>query len=238
MKNIFLLLFITSLFSCKSENANNANFGSYPDVKVKSAMKNVMWKGELAGKINLDTIADKTGLYGIGPVSFLRGEILVKDGECFISEVVTDSTMTVRKNRDVSAPFFVYANVTEWQEEELPAAVKSIGDLEKYVDKKTQNYKRPFAFKLSGKVNSALIHIQNLPPGTKVSSPKEAHSGQVKYELGAEEVEIIGFFSTEHKGIFTHHDTYLHLHLITKDERKMGHLDVVELGEMRLYLPK
>ncbi len=238
MKNLILLSLVLVLLSCENTQKATATFGSYPDVRVKSAMKNVMWKGELAGKINLDTITDKKGLYGIGPVSFLRGEILVKNGECFVSKVATDSTMTVEKNCDVSAPFFVYANVTEWQEEPLPATVKSIADLEEYVNEKTQNYKRPFAFKLAGKINSALIHIQNLPLGTNVSSPKEAHSGQVKYELGVEEVEIIGFFSTEHQGIFTHYDTYLHLHLITKDEQKMGHLDAVELGEMRLFLPK
>lgn len=54
-----------------------------------------------------------------------------------------------------------------------------------------------------------------------------------------EQSEIIGFFSTEHKAILTHHDTYLHMHLITKDRQKMGHLDEVlfKKGMMKLYLP-
>jgi acetolactate decarboxylase len=60
----------------------------------------------------------------------------------------------------------------------------------------------------------------------------------VNYSLGSEEVEIIGFFSTEHQAVFTHHDTYVHLHLMTKDESKMGHLDEVVFDEMKLYLPK
>jgi acetolactate decarboxylase len=49
----------------------------------------------------------------------------------------------------------------------------------------------------------------------------------------------IGFFSTEHKAIFTHHDTFLHMHLITTDRQKMGHLDEVFLkkGTIKLYLP-
>jgi acetolactate decarboxylase len=71
-----------------------------------------------------------------------------------------------------------------------------------------------------------------------VSSPEDAHKGQTNYNLKNEEVVIIGFFSTEHKGVFTHHDSFLHLHLITKDERKMGHLDMAEFNEMELYLPK
>ena len=77
-----------------------------------------------------------------------------------------------------------------------------------------------------------------MPEGTKVSSPDEAHQGQTNYNIANENAEIIGFFSTEHKGVFTHHDSFLHMHLITKDESKMGHLDELEIGEMKLYLPK
>src|SRR5690606_38154032 len=83
----------------------------------------------------------------------------------------------------------------------------------------------PFMFKLAGTVEEATIHIVNLPKGSTVSSPAEAHQGQVNYKLNNEESEIMGFFSTQHKTIFTHHDTFLHMHLITKDRKKMGHLD-------------
>jgi acetolactate decarboxylase len=53
------------------------------------------------------------------------------------------------------------------------------------------------------------------------------------------ESEIIGFFSTRHQGVFTHKNTFLHMHLITADYQKMGHLDVVvfKKGGVRLYMP-
>lgn len=75
--------------------------------------------------------------------------------------------------------------------------------------------------------------------GTPVSSPAEAHQGQVNYQLNDEMSEILGFFSTSHKAVFTHHDTFLHMHLITKDRKKMGHLDEVLFspGSVRLFLP-
>lgn len=229
-----LLLFI----SCKSDKKENSTIETYSDVKVVDAMKNVMWKGELEGNIQLDTISNTKGLYGIGPESFLTGELLINDGKAYLSKVTSDSTMSVEKTFTVSAPFFVYANVTDWEEITLPETIKTIPDLEKFIDDKTTEFKRPFAYKLSGKVKNAKIHIQNLPKGTKVSSPEEAHQGQTNYELNNEAVDIIGFFSTAHKGIFTHHDSFLHMHLITKDERKMGHLDAMEIDEMLLYLPK
>jgi acetolactate decarboxylase len=162
---------------------------------------------------------------------------LINNGQAYVSKVLTDSAITVEKSFNVSAPFFVHANVTEWNEIDLPSTIKSIQDLEKFINKKSSEYKRPFAFKLIGGISKAIIHIQNLPKGTLVSSPEEAHKRQTNYNLENEDVEIIGFFSTEHKGIFTHHDLFLHLHLITKDESKMGHLDMVEINKMKLYLP-
>ncbi|WP_435622904.1 acetolactate decarboxylase [Flagellimonas sp.] len=228
------------LIGCNSnpKEKKKVEIETYPDIKIVGAMKNVMRKGELGSSIDLDTISDKNGLYGLGPVSYLRGELLINNGKSYLSKVISDSTMTVEKTFETSAPFFVYGNVTEWNEIELPPYLKTIQDLEKLIDNKTTEYKRPFAFKLIGQVSSAIIHIQNLPEGTKVTSPKEAHQGQTNYELENVNVEVIGFFSREHKGIFTHHDSFLHMHLITKDESKMGHLDKMEIGKMKLYLPK
>ena len=235
---LLLLIFTLSLVSCKSKNNDLVSTEIYPDVKVVSAMKNVMWKGQLHGTINLDTIQNKKGLYGIGPESYLTGELLINNGKSFVSRVTSDSTMVIEKTFNTSAPFFVYANVNEWNEIELPSNIKTIKDLETFIDTESKSMKRPFAFKLTGIVSNAIIHVQNLPKGTKVSSPDEAHQGQTNYYLSNEEVEIVGFFSTEHKGIFTHHDSFLHMHLITKDETKMGHLDEVEINKMTLFFPK
>ncbi len=236
-KGLVLMILVTGIISCNLGKKDAAIAGIYEDVKVVGAMKNVMWNGELGSRIDLDTISNKKGLYGLGPESFLTGEILIYEGKSYVSKVISDSTISVRKTFDVSAPFFVYANINQWQEIKLPEGMKTLQDLEKFINSKTADYKRPFAFKLKGKVSNAIIHIQNLPKGTKVSSPDEAHQGQVKYELQDETVNIVGFFSTEHKGIFTHHDSFLHMHLISEDESKMGHLDGLEMYKMKLYIP-
>lgn len=238
IKKVISGILTIGIFGCNSDKKKISSDETYSDINIVGAMKNVMWKGELGGSINLDTISNKKGLYAIGPESYLTGELLINDGQSYVSKVTSDSTMTVEKTFDVSAPFLVYANVTEWNQIELASNIKSIKDIEKLVDEKTTDFKRPFAFKLTGRISKAIIHIQNLPKGTNVSSPKEAHEGQTNYELKNEEVIIIGFFSTEHKGIFTHHDSNIHLHLITKDESKMGHLDELEIENMKLYLPK
>ena len=202
-------------------------------------MRNVMWKGELLGNINVDTIASRKGLYGLGPVEYLTGEILIIDGRSYKSTVVSDTSMKVEETFSISAPFFSYGNIAKWRERSLPDSVQTNQHLEQYLDRITMHSPRPFLFKLTGTVEKAKIHIVNLPEGSTVSSPADAHMGQVNYDLKNEHSEIIGFFSTEHKSIFTHHDTFLHMHLITADRQKMGHLDEILMtkGTMKLYLP-
>ncbi len=236
---IFTALIASSLLlqGCLDSRKQVQEPETYPDVKIVGAMRDAMFKGELDSKIDLDTISNKKGLYGIGPQTQMTGELLIYDGHSYISQVTSDSTMRVIETFNTSAPFMVYANVEKWKEVDLPSKIQNLKQLEQFVDSLTLEFKRPFAFKLSGKVASATIHIQNLPPGSKVSSPADAHVGQVKYGLQDEKVDILGFFSTEHKTVFTHHDTFMHLHLITKDRSKMGHLDETRLGEMKLYLP-
>lgn len=221
-----ILLASTGLFSQKSE------------VKTIGAMRDVMWKGELQGNILLDTIQNREGLYGIGPSEYLSGELLILDGKFYESRVVSDTEMEVKEIINAKAPFFVYSNVSEWEVITLSDSVTDLSQLKTFLDKIAASGKTPFTFKLRGNVKKAIIHIVNLPKESMVSSPEDAHTGQQNYEI-AGEVEIIGYYSTQHKGVFTHHDTNIHAHLITEDRKQMGHLDeVIFHGDIQLFMPK
>jgi acetolactate decarboxylase len=207
-------------------------------VTVVGEMRNVMWRGQLAGTIDLDTLSQREHLYGLGPLEYLTGELLIFDGQAYQSRVLTDSTMLVEASYKAKAPFFGYTRVANWARQLLPDSVRTLAQLESYLDQLTARMPRPFMFRLEGRVATAAIHIVNLPKGAVVRSPEEAHRGLQHYPLTNVPVEILGFFSTEHKAIFTHHDTFMHLHLITSDRQKMGHLDALNFGpgEVWLYL--
>lgn len=232
--NYFFLLIVLTSFIQNSFAQKTSN-----NIHIVGEMRNVMWKGQLQGSIHLDTI-NKKNLYGLGPVEYLSGEILVINGKAYQSIVLSDSTMSVKETFDIKAPFFGYANIEEWKSHTLPDSIITLKQLESYLDQLTKNHVRPFFFQLKGQIEKATIHIVNLPKGSKVSSPDEAHQGLVNYYLSDTAVEILGFFSTSHKAIFTHHDTFVHLHLITTDKQKMGHLDEIKFkpGEIKVYLPQ
>lgn len=193
----------------------------------------------MAGTIALDTIKEKSHLYGLGPMEYLSGELMILDGKSY-SSVVKDSGMVVSESYSERAPFFVYSHVDQWDEITLPHHVVDLKSLEGYVDSISTQNRRPFAFKLEGKIQDATIHVVNLPKGSTVNSPEEAHRGQKNFPVSRAEVDILGFFSTEHQAVFTHHDTFMHLHLITRDRSMMGHVDHLqfESKEIKLYLPR
>ena len=230
------------LFGCQSNRVVNEKNEKLTDCspKIVGAMKNVMRKGELFATINIDTIANKKHLYGLGPLEYLTGEIMLIDGKGYKSVVINDTTTQVTETFSLKAPFFGYANIESWTETPIPDTILSIMQLEKFLNETTQNYPRPFFFKLAATIDNANIHVVNLPAGTKVSSPEEAHQGQKSFEIKNRIVELLGFFSTEHKTILTHHDTYVHIHLITDDRQQMGHLESLNIkkGTARLFLPK
>lgn len=83
------------------------------EVKVVGEMRNVMWKGQLHATINLDTIADKKNLYGLGPMEELTGEIIILDGRAFQATVSPGTTMDIKETFQIKAPFFGYAHIAQ-----------------------------------------------------------------------------------------------------------------------------
>ncbi len=234
------MLNISSGFLCASmlifQWGNSVAQGEASHVKIVGMMKDVMWKGKLFGNIDLDTISNKQHLFGLGPVEYLAGEILIVDGKAYKSTVQNDSTMKVVETYSVKAPFFAYANISNWTELLLPDTIQSTQQLEQFLWRTLKNQNLPFLFRYTGEVEHATIHIVNLPKGATVSSPAEAHQEQRSFQVTNQHVDIVGFFSTTHKGIFTHHDSYLHMHLITSDKQKMGHLDEVRFKKGMLKI--
>ncbi len=208
-------------------------------VMVEGAMRNVMWEGELAGKVKVDTLHPQATLYGLGPAEYLQGEVMVLAGKAYRSQVQPDSSMVVEIGDAIRPPFFVYAHTAAWDTLSLPDTVVDLPSLEQYLTDAVHEEK-PFVFQLLGTIDTAHIHVQDLAPGSVVSSPKEAHAGQVDYTLVDRNGQLLGFYSTQHQGVYTHHDTYLHIHFMTKDQTAMGHLDAGQwaAGKMQLLVGK
>ena len=183
-----------------------------------------MWKGDLAGKISTDTINAPTA-YGLGPIEYLQGEILLFEGQTFVSKVVDSASHEVKQIHATKAPFFVYSKRSELINISIPNGKLSLTTLEQLIDSMYVGYDKPLLVRIDGIFENVSIHSVNLPEGSVVSSPKDAHQGLINYDFENVKGALVGFFSRYHQSIFTHHDSYFHAHFISDDRAIMGHID-------------
>lgn len=204
-------------------------------VIATGAMRNTMFRGQLAGLIQLDSIA-RPGTFGIGPVEYLRGELMLWDGQAYRSTARGDSAMVVDEAPESRAPFFVHQQVAEWTEVPLPDSVTDLGALNAFLTARFGASGVPFAFKLHGTCERADLHIVDVTPGTVIRGPDDAHRENKHFHLDGRSVDLLGFFSTRHQTVFTHHDTHIHVHAITAERDAMGHVEELHFAPGALTL--
>lgn len=226
MRTALLLLLGTLVCNAPAQNGMATPTG---------AMRNTMFNGQLSALIALDSVA-VPGTYGIGPVEHLRGELLLLDGHCYVSTATSDSTMKVMERTDAGAPFFVQQRVMKWTTVDLPDSVTDLGTLDTFLTNTYGALKMPFAFKLVGIIEQVDVHLVDVPPGTTVNGPDDAHAHNKHYSITDRAVDALGFFSTQHKAVFTHHDTNIHVHAITTDRSWMGHVELMRFDPRTVVL--
>ena len=228
LKNIIYIFSALLFASCAKSTSTSS-------IKVVGEMRDVMWKGDLKGKISTDSLNNKE-TYGLGPIEFLKGEIVVFEGQTFVSKVIDSVSHQVTKIPSVRAPFFVYSTNSDLKVVELTLDNYSLKKIEEHIDSVYKNYDQPLLIRIDGVFNKMKLHSVNLPDGEQVSSPDEAHQGLTQYDLKNISGSLIGFFSRNHKAVFTHHDSFFHAHFISKDRGVLGHIDETDFNSSKVIL--
>ena len=92
---------------------------------------------------------------------------------------------------------------------------------------------------MEGYIRKINWHIVNWDENSSNHSRETHMNSGLNGIIVEEDVEILGFYSKDHKGVYTHHDENWHMHFTAKDQNLAAHLDDLLLGEyMTLKLPK
>ncbi len=233
-----LLLFLFAAFLCVCCQTPLPHF----EVHHRGALRTLMHKGDLRATVALDTLQHLPHLYALGALENLKGEILIYDNKAFVS-FVQDSAVTVSNNFTHKAALLVYAQITQWREIEIEEELANADALEAFVVQAAQqqglNVAAPFPFLLTGTVAALDWHVINWAEGDTVHTHAKHKASGMHGRLEHAAVEILGFYSDRHQGVFTHHDSKLHLHAKTAAGDFAGHVDELQIrGAMRLLLPK
>ena len=224
--NLLFCLLLMAACTPKRQNTTTA-------VNVYGELRQVMHQGDLKPRVALDSLKKK-GLYAVGALDSLKGEILIENGHTLIS-TVDNGAVSVRNVNDEFATLLVASKVTSWD------TLQIIGDqLETVIGEKAEKLGlgNPFPLIIRGSFPVLQYHVINFDPATgDLSRHKE---GAYHGDLSNQMVTIIGFYSDHHQGIFTHHDSNVHLHVRNEELSQMGHVDRIEPGSesFTLLLPK
>ncbi|HUC82338.1 MAG TPA: acetolactate decarboxylase [Flavisolibacter sp.] len=213
---------------------------SVPEVKVAGAMRNIMMHGDLSAHVSLDTL-NKSHLYGLGPVAGLKGELVIIAGNVY-SSARDGKALSNQQNKISEAAMLVYSNVKKWKAVSVTAGVQDYAGLEQIVkqtaEKAGYDTDKPFAFRIEAAPQQTAFHVIHWKEGaehTMDNHKQFAYTDSLKNKV----VEMLGFYSTKHKSIFTHHTTNMHIHTLNKSTGVVGHLDGLQIrGSITLYLPE
>jgi acetolactate decarboxylase len=211
-------------------------------VEYKGALREIMHEGDISGRIDLKTLEKHPNLYALGSVEGLKGEIIILNGKSYISEVRNKKTYTVQAF-DRKASLLVYTQVAEWTDLRVPDSITTYKMLEQFLFDLSGKYgiqpEKAFPFLLEGKIASLDWHVIDWDQNdTEHTHEKHRNSG-IKGTLQNADVALLGFYSEKHRGIFTHRDTYMHIHVHAPSENLSAHVDDLILAPgMKVKIPK
>jgi hypothetical protein len=195
--------------------------------------------GDLSSHIALDTLKGRHHLYALGPLEGLQGEITIWDGEPCIARM-QNGQIAIDRTLGHRAAFLVWTEVDRWRSLPLPA-LGGIAGLERFIvtaaKSATVDVTQPFPFLISGQTARLNFHVLDKRDGLP-HTPERHEQAKVKFTLDNARVEIVGFYSDRHQGIFIPQDRVVHMHVRTHDQRLSGHVDEIRtVGDALLHLP-
>ena len=221
-------------------------------VEYYGSQKTIFDIGKAEAKVPLAAMSGDAASFGVGAVAGLDGEITVFDGKPYVTKV-RGNGYTMDNSQDHAAVFAVWTTNKAWRDEPLPAEVKTYLDLQRHVKARAAaagiDVGKSFPFLLTGTPVEVKWHINvDLTEGKPIDSKLFAKS-KANYVMKNEPVDIIGFHSEKHPGVFI--SAYapaikdkdvkntIHFHLVSKDGKSAGHIDDIVLGTgMTLRLPQ
>lgn len=204
------------------------------EIKTVSAMKKVMMGEDLSAHISWDTVPQKN-LFAVGPLGRIQGEITIIDGKMYTSQVTKNNTVAIKNDWNIQSPFTVYAYVKEWEQIETQANFSNEEELQSSIEKIAQQLGRdlsnPFVFRIVGIFDTIDYHIISKPINEKEHSHELHNLAKKHFYLQNVAGELLGFYSQNHEGVFTHRGQYIHTHFIDDQKQSMGHLERVKASK-------
>ena len=241
-----ILAACTSLSPTDLASAQRSGLVSY-----SGAQKNIFVSGKADGTVPLAQMSGTHGAYGVGAYEGLDGEVTVFEGKAYVTKV-RDSGFVMEEAPSGKAIFAAWTQHQRWVDVPVPRSVQNYLDLQRFIKAQAQaqgvDISTAFPFLMRGQAVELKWHINvDRSQGAPITPELFARS-KANYVMRNEGVDIVGFYSEQHPGVFISAfapaiqekdvKNAIHIHLVSQDQRSAGHIDDLLLdGRMMLRLP-
>jgi hypothetical protein len=213
---------------------------SMPTVETLGANANFA-KGDFSSYANLADFRHRSHVYAVGPVQHLGGEITVIDSVPYAVEIV-EGKLKVTSTWEYQPPFLVYSEVAKWRKIAIPGSVRSYAEFEKWLGAAAAQQgigeDRPFAFRIRARPTTLTVTVMNRP-ASAIPGDKPTRAYQTTWNIGGQDTDFVGFYSTQHAGVFLGAGEKVHIHALTHDRTVAGHVQDFTLPPgSELFLPR
>ena len=232
-KYIFFILII-ALFGCgKAKPAF--------EVENYGVLREIMMENKLDNYIELQGYEKTEHFYAIGALKQLTGEFMIIDSQPILSKASNEEVI-IQQDHNEGAILAISAVVHEWSQVNFDTPIDDLASLQISIKAMAEaqglDISKPFPFILESDFSEVNWHIINAAEATEQNHEAFKKAGIEGHSIN-EKGRMLGFYSENHEGIFTHHGSFIHIHFVNDSIKVMGHVDQLIITEpMVLSLPK
>ena len=204
-----------------------ASFGNY---------KKMIHSKNTEGVVNLNAAIPALNSYAVGAIQQGLGEITIIDGKVWLDygkDGIGNSLNSIPA--DEKAVLLATSQVEEWQSSKIEQALSQAELFQVILEKAEEigmNKNEPFPFLLEGNFNDLIIHVINGEnPNFDGHGGKAKLLKQTKEDRKNQNATIIGFYSANNQGVYTHPGESWHLHAVLVDENIGAHVDGISTNK-------
>ena len=209
--------------------------------------RHMMRTGETGGAIALDTLTVPSA-WGVGATAGLRGEVVMLDGAVLVSRGDDPEARLTRPMAGEEAVILAFGTVADWRSFEIPHDMAP-ERLTHFIEMQAQSIgldpEGGFPIRVQGSFPQLVWHVVTgeAPAHGTLGGHGGGHANKLPamhaYEEPGASGEIVGVYTGEAlEGVASHPGEKLHLHFVSGDGARSGHVDEITIpaGAM-LLLP-
>lgn len=215
---------------------------AHPIVNERGSMKDVYADGG-APKVNLSELKESQHLYALGPLSKLRGEVLIWDSHPYECRTKMGNVQ-VKEDWDESAAFLIWSSVSKWKKIKVPPAVRSLNTFNSWLNSISGSAGTPlpaeYPFLLKGAFGRIVWHVVSVKDDGSPLTPERHKAQQFHGQNKLLAAEMLGFYSPENQGVYipTGSSTHIHVNIAKRIIAHVDDFDPVGDSSLTLYVPE